>query len=105
MNRTTVCSLVDFRWSIYQGILAIIFKESIFVNRRWVPYLLGVNNFLFFSEIILVNRGWVPRDKLDPKTRPEGQLSDTIELTGIVRKGEARPQFTPKAKGSHFLYR
>lgn len=59
----------------------------------------------FLSEIILVNRGWVPRNKLDSKNRLEGQVTGTIELTGIVRKGEARPQFTPKAKGSHFLYR
>lgn len=42
---------------------------------------------------------------MDPNTRPGGQPSNVVELIGIVRKGEARPQFTPKAKGSHFLYR
>lgn len=61
--------------------------------------------FCVFRETILVNRGWVSRNRLDPKTRPEGQIKGTVELTGIVRKGEARPQFTPKAKGSHFLFR
>lgn len=58
-----------------------------------------------FSETILINRGWISRNRLDRKARPEGQPSGIVELTGIVRKGEARPQFTPKAKGTHFLYR
>lgn len=86
-------------------------------GREWVPYSSFIarmqrdtrKNIMhcFFpsSETILVNRGWVPRNRLDPKTRPEGQVSDTIELIGIVRPGEARPQFTPKAKGTHFLFR
>lgn len=66
---------------------------------------LYVTGFSLSSETILVNRGWVPRNKLDARTRPEGQVSDTIELIGIVRPGEARPQFTPKSKGANFLYR
>ena len=26
------------------------------------------------GEFVLVNRGWVPRRKMDPATRPEGQV-------------------------------
>ena len=45
---------------------------------------------------ILVNRGWVPKNKKDPSSRLEGQILDHIKLTGIIRSGEQRPQFTPK---------
>lgn len=37
---------------------------------------------------ILVNRGWVPRYKINPKTRPKGQIEDEIELTGVIRNPE-----------------
>uniref|UniRef100_A0A1B0CJQ7 SURF1-like protein n=1 Tax=Lutzomyia longipalpis TaxID=7200 RepID=A0A1B0CJQ7_LUTLO len=57
------------------------------------------------DEIILVNRGWVPKNRQNPTSRPEGQISGHVELVGIVRLGEARPQFSPESKGDHFLYR
>jgi len=34
---------------------------------------------------LLVDRGWIPADKLDPATRPEGQIEGDISITGIVR--------------------
>jgi len=48
------------------------------------------------GETILVNRGWVPQSKLNPTTRPDGQVSNEIELVGLVRKTEPRQQFAPK---------
>ncbi|XP_059613398.1 SURF1-like protein [Phlebotomus argentipes] len=57
------------------------------------------------EEIILVNRGWVPKNRMKASSRAEGQVSEAVELVGIVRLGEARPQFTPESKGKHFLYR
>jgi surfeit locus 1 family protein len=60
----------------------------------------------FFREIILVNRGWIPKKNMDPDTRKEGQVTGEIELNGIVRIGEARPQFQPDHnKGNIYLYR
>lgn len=56
-------------------------------------------------EVILVNRGWVPKSKLQPEKRLAGQVEGTIELIGVVRKGEARPQFTPDHKGNIYMYR
>lgn len=53
------------------------------------------------EETILVNRGWVPRNKINAKKGPQG----TIEIQGIVRLGEKRPQFTPDHKSGLFLYR
>lgn len=57
------------------------------------------------DESILVNRGWVSRKFVKPETRKEGQVSGEVELTGVVRMGEMRPQFTPDHKGGVFLYR
>lgn len=57
------------------------------------------------SGTILVNRGWVPRKNVDPKSRQAGQVSGTVELVGVVRRPEIRPQFSPKCKGDTFLYR
>ncbi|XP_054157658.1 surfeit locus protein 1-like [Oppia nitens] len=42
---------------------------------------------------ILVNRGWVHRSQMDPKTRPNGQTGEEIELIGIVRNTEKRQPF------------
>jgi len=48
------------------------------------------------GERILINRGWVSRDRKDPSTRPEGQITDTVKISGLIRVSEQRPQFTPK---------
>lgn len=60
---------------------------------------------LFFSEIILINRGWVPKNFIDPNSRLEGQIKDSIEIIGVVRKTESRPQFAPKQSGRILMYR
>ncbi|XP_316569.4 SURF1-like protein [Anopheles gambiae] len=57
------------------------------------------------DDKILINRGWVPKRYLDPATRPEGQVTGTVELQGVVRLPENRPQFTPKQRGAIFMYR
>jgi len=44
---------------------------------------------------ILVNRGWVPSKNKDPRSRKQGQIDDEIELVGIVRLRENRPNFIP----------
>ena len=45
---------------------------------------------------ILINRGWIPREKLNPKNRPEGQVSEEMEIIGILRNSEKRPPFGAK---------
>lgn len=53
-----------------------------------------------------MNRGWVAKDKKYPNTRPEGQIEGTVEIQGIVRHTEPRPQFTPEHRGTNlFFYR
>jgi len=54
---------------------------------------------------ILVNRGWIPnRREINHRTIPDDQ---EVEITGIVRKAETRPQFVSQRSGSSnlFLYR
>jgi len=59
------------------------------------------------GAIILVNRGWVPKQKKDPRTRMEGQVTGEQTLTGLVRTQEQRGTFMPASKGtsSLFIYR
>uniref|UniRef100_A0A182NIV9 UDP-glucose 6-dehydrogenase n=1 Tax=Anopheles dirus TaxID=7168 RepID=A0A182NIV9_9DIPT len=57
------------------------------------------------DDKILINRGWVPKRFLDPETRRDGQVSGTVELQGVVRLQENRPQFTPQQRGAIFMYR
>lgn len=54
------------------------------------------------GERILVNRGWVPKDKKNPESRLQGQITENIQLTGHFRKGEKRPTFSPRANESGF---
>jgi len=37
------------------------------------------------GRILLVDRGWIPDGRRDPATRPEGQVSGDVDLTGLVR--------------------
>ncbi|HKU94391.1 MAG TPA: SURF1 family protein [Vineibacter sp.] len=41
------------------------------------------------GEIVLFNRGWVPEQRKDPARRPEGQVSGTVTVEGVVRLTEA----------------
>lgn len=50
---------------------------------------------LLCSETILVNRGWVPAKYKDPKMRKEGQVEGVVDVVGIVRLHENRPNFMP----------
>jgi surfeit locus 1 family protein len=45
---------------------------------------------------VLVNRGWVPKGKMDPRTRPNGQIEGEINLTAVVRTQDNRSLFGPK---------
>lgn len=47
------------------------------------------------GSLVMVNRGFVPTDRQDAKSRPEGQVSGIVDLTGVVRWPEPRGWFTP----------
>lgn len=55
--------------------------------------------------IAIVNRGFVPSERKDPATRPEGQVSGEVSVTGLVRGPDLGNLFTPAddpAKGTWF---
>ncbi|MGO4831441.1 SURF1 family protein [Rhizobiaceae sp. 2RAB30] len=37
------------------------------------------------GRVLFVNRGFVPFDRKDPATRAEGQVADTVSVTGLAR--------------------
>ncbi len=39
------------------------------------------------KSIVLVNRGWVPKGKKNAEARIEGQLPDTVTVSGVVKTG------------------
>ncbi|MGV7216162.1 SURF1 family protein [Bradyrhizobium sp. UFLA05-112] len=45
------------------------------------------------GTLVLINRGFVPVEKRDPATRPDGNVSGTIELTGLLRMSEPKGGF------------
>lgn len=50
-----------------------------------------------------MNRGWVSMKNKDPASRLSGQVVGEIELEGVVRLTEPRPQFVSKnVADSHF---
>lgn len=49
------------------------------------------------SDLVLVDRGFVPDALKDPATRKDGQIEDTVELTGFARGPIAPGWFTPAA--------
>ncbi|XP_063910950.1 surfeit locus protein 1-like [Zophobas morio] len=57
------------------------------------------------DETILINRGWVPNNCKNPSTRQNGQQKGIVDVIGVVRLHENRPNFTPKNQvGSNQWY-
>ena len=54
--------------------------------------------------IVIINRGFVPDARRDPTSRPQGQIADPIEITGVLRWPEERHWFTPADDASHNLW-
>ena len=44
---------------------------------------------------LIVNRGFVPNERLDPATRPAGQVAGPVTITGLMRSPQERNAFTP----------
>jgi surfeit locus 1 family protein len=47
------------------------------------------------GAVVIVNRGFVPEDRIDPTTRPAGQVEGEVTVTGLMREPESRNPFTP----------
>jgi surfeit locus 1 family protein len=47
------------------------------------------------GELVLIDRGFVPDAFRDPASRPQGELSDVVTITGLARPPETQGVFTP----------
>ena len=47
------------------------------------------------STAVLVDRGWVPFEGRDPAVRPQGQVTGTVTVNGIVRLQKGKGWFVP----------
>lgn len=47
------------------------------------------------GSVVVVNRGFVPDARRDPKSRPQGEFAEPIELTGALRWPGDHHWFTP----------
>jgi surfeit locus 1 family protein len=56
------------------------------------------------ASVIIVNRGFVPDARRDPTSRPQGQIAETVEITGALRWPDERHWFTPADDVSHNLW-
>ncbi|XP_066249996.1 surfeit locus protein 1 [Euwallacea similis] len=96
---------------IYMGPRSLIRKEdsstpkSFFQDTQSQGYLV-VTPFKLADrdETILVNRGWVPTKKLKPSSRAGGQIDGVVDVIGLLRLNENRPNFSIKNKEGSNLY-
>jgi surfeit locus 1 family protein len=56
------------------------------------------------GSVVVVNRGFVPDARRDLKSRPEGQISQPVEITGAMRWPDERRWFTPADEPAHNLW-
>ncbi|CAG8492535.1 1494_t:CDS:2 [Funneliformis caledonium] len=45
---------------------------------------------------VLVKRGWISKEKLDPSTRPAGQIKDNVIIEGLLKGSEKKSWFVPE---------
>jgi surfeit locus 1 family protein len=56
------------------------------------------------GSVIVINRGFVPDGRRDPKSRSGGQISQPVEITGVLRWPDERHWFTPADDAAHNLW-
>jgi len=56
------------------------------------------------GSIVIVNRGFVPDARRDPRSRPQGQIAEPVEITGALRWPDDRHWFTPADDPAHNLW-
>ncbi len=56
------------------------------------------------GSVVIVNRGFVPEGRQDPKSRPGGQVTGTVDIVGAMRWPDTRHWFTPGDDPAHNLW-
>jgi surfeit locus 1 family protein len=62
------------------------------------------DSIVVVEGIVIVNRGFVPDARRDPKSRPQGEVSGAVEITGVLRWPDDRHWFTPADDPAHNLW-
>lgn len=91
----------DFVRTVIRG--AYMHDKEIAIGPRVFNGQMGYHIFVPFRRVsgpvVFVNRGWVPPEKLDPKTRFQGQVPGLVKVEGILRLLPAeKPAFVPENK-------
>jgi surfeit locus 1 family protein len=47
------------------------------------------------GEVVLIDRGFVPNGFKEPSSRAQGEINDTVTVTGLARTSEAQGPFVP----------
>lgn len=64
----------------------------------------GADDGVAVLGIVMVNRGFVPDGRRNPASRAAGQVSQPVEITGVMRWPDERHWFTPADDPSHNLW-
>lgn len=56
------------------------------------------------GSTVIVNRGFVPDARKNAKSRPAGEVSGPVALTGVIRWPDSRHWFTPADDAAHNLW-
>jgi len=73
-------------------------EEGAAVYHVLTPFITGAGHWF------IVDRGEVPKDKLDPKTRRDGQVAGETQLVGIWRTPDPPGAFTPAPDVVHRIW-
>jgi surfeit locus 1 family protein len=52
----------------------------------------------------LIDRGYVPKEKLDPATRPQGEIGGETKIVGTLRWEDRAGWFTPPSDSAHRIW-
>jgi surfeit locus 1 family protein len=97
---------VKFRAEFDNGKAALVFAAA----TGFRPDVSGVGYWVFTparladGSTLLINRGFVPDGRQDPKSRPGGEVTGPVEITGALRWPDERHWFTPADDPAHSLW-
>ena len=65
---------------------------------------IGAADSVTVDSVVMVNRGFVPDGRRAPTSRAAGQVSQPLEITGVLRWPDERHWFTPANDPDHNLW-
>eukprot|EP00127_Corallochytrium_limacisporum_P002601 Clim_evm37s134 gene=Clim_evmTU37s134 len=94
-RRVRLHGTIENQNEYYLGPRALVGDDRVIMNAGEQGYQVVVPFVLKDGTRIILNRGWVPMSKMEPATRPSGQIEDETEVVAVTRKGEKANSFVP----------